>query len=121
MKNDALIRDICESYCSFYKPGKDENMACMGLLVLQKLLELRNGVPDSGSRDHLNPETAERLFNTLCAACPFAASDCDYAEWKRGRSENVPDRAFVPCGGFIFIGSCIDHGTLDHRELDHLI
>jgi hypothetical protein len=45
MEKEALVKLLCSGYCSFYKPEKDEELACKGFLILEKLLDERKEVP----------------------------------------------------------------------------
>ena len=88
---------VCERLCSYYKPGKNEDLACRGYSVLERLVQqgiqlTGNKVEQPGSR-----VGDELLVRTLCLACPFHAHDCDFME----------NKALPPCGGFLLLSQLL--------------
>lgn len=83
-------------FCSYYKPGRNEELACQGYLVLERLAV--RGIPISrakgGPRDRAGEEL---LVRTLCMACPFHERDCDFME-----NSSLP-----PCGGFLLLAQLL--------------
>lgn len=121
MNRDVLIEQLCAEHCAFYRPDKEEDLACHGFVVLLKLLELRKEVPASVAKSRLIQGTEDDLFRSLCLTCSFFKGDCDYASWKRGDSSDQMREEVHPCGGFLFLGYCIDHGSLDIRTINGVI
>ena len=121
MEKEALVKLLCSGYCSFYKPGKKEELACKGFFVLQKLLDERKEVPVRTEKIVLGIKTESALFRLLCEGCPFFGQDCDFAAWKRGEGGNTRREAVNPCGGFLCLGHCIDHGTVDIQDINRVM
>lgn len=121
MNRDLLIEQLCAGHCAFYRADKDEELACQGFIVLQKLLELRHEIPAVVEKRSLQQDTEDELFRSVCTTCPFFAGDCDYSEWRTGVSSELPQKDINPCGGFLFLGYCIDQGNLDIRAIDGVI
>ena len=121
MKKEDLLELLCTKYCSFYSPGKDEELACKGFLILAKLLKEPKEVPAKTGKIVLSMKTEDSLFRVICTRCPFFEQDCDFAAWKRGESGNVAREAVNPCGGFLCLGHCIDHGTVDIQDVNRVI
>ncbi len=88
-----LTQAVCLRLCSYYKPGRNEELACRGYLVLERLA--LQGVPLRGAKAEQprNRIGEERLVSTLCMACPFHEHDCDFME----------NNALPPCGGFLLL------------------
>ena len=82
--------------CSYYKPGKNEELACRGYLVLERLA--LQGVPMRGAKGEHRDRTGEELLvRTLCMPCPFHEHDCDFME----------NSALPPCGGFLLLAQLL--------------
>jgi len=120
MKKEALVELLCAGYCSFYRPEKDEDLACKGFIILERLLDEQKEVPARTEKMVLSTKTENDLFQALCTGCPFFEQDCDYASWKRGEGGNEPCEAMYPCGGFLCLGHCIDHGTVDIQDVNRV-
>jgi hypothetical protein len=88
-----LTQAVCLRLCSYYKPGRNEELACRGYLVLERLT--LQGVPiDSKKAEHPHDRADEEpLVRVLCMACPFHEQDCDFME----------NSALPPCGGFLLL------------------
>lgn len=97
-----LERSLCERYCVYYKPGKNEELACRGYVVVEQLLHRKTIiVPDAGGRS-FDLNKAELLMQRLCASCDFRENDCDF----------TTDRAASPCGGFLLLAQLIERGAI---------
>jgi hypothetical protein len=121
MNKEELVSVLCAGYCSFYKPGKDEDLACKGFYILKKLIEQGKEVPVRMKKIILSMTTEDDLFQIICRGCPFVGQDCDFAAWKRGERRDVAREAVNPCGGFLCLGHCIDQGTVDIEDINRLI
>jgi hypothetical protein len=121
MKKEDLRERLCGQYCSFYKPGKDEELSCKGFIIFDKLLDEQKEVPSVTDELLLSIETENDLFREVCRRCPFFEQDCDFAAWKRGEHMHVARGAVNPCGGFLCLGHCIDHGTVDIQDVNRVI
>jgi hypothetical protein len=92
-----LTKTVCLQLCSYYKPGKNEELACRGYLILERLVQ--QGVP-VGRKKAEQPRDRtgdELLARVLCMACPFHEQDCDFME----------NRALPPCGGFLLLAQLL--------------
>lgn len=98
-----LVKDLCGNFCSYYKPSKDEELACRGFVVVKSLIEMGKQIPFEKADRRPSALTAEELRKILCPTCPFYGSDCDYI---------LQEGEALPCGGFIFLGLLLDSGTI---------
>jgi hypothetical protein len=88
-----LTQAVCLRLCSYYKPGRNEELACRGYLVLERLAQ-QGILIDNKNTDHLRDGAGEEpLVQALCMACPFHEQDCDFME----------NSALPPCGGFLLL------------------
>ena len=92
-----LTQTVCLPLCSYYKPGRNEELACRGYLVLERLA--LHGVPMRGAKaEQPRDRTGDALLvHTLCMACPFHEQDCDFME----------NSALSPCGGFLLLAQLL--------------
>lgn len=94
--NSYLTQTVCLRLCSYYKPGKNEERACRGYLVLERLA--LQGVSMRGAKAKPRDRTGEELLvRALCMACPFHEQDCDFME----------NSALPPCGGFVLLAQLL--------------
>jgi len=121
MEKEALVKLLCAPYCSFYKPGKDEELACNGFSVLMKLAATGLEVTAPPEKGALQEQTEDELFGSVCLSCSFAREDCDFASWRRGEQKGRLRKEMNPCGGFLFLGLCIDQGALDIQAINRVI
>lgn len=103
--NDELRENVCERFCSYYKPGRSGESACLGFLVIEDLVERDSGIgiPPSGTG-----QSDVAVDRTLCEYCGYRAGDCDFAEGITGAP---------PCGGFIVIGLLIQKRIVTAAEV----
>lgn len=99
MKDDPLVRLICESACSFYKPGKEE-LQCGGYRYLSRTCspdELRQMLETIARPPHPQAPYTDledlSIEELVCSSCPFRVDGCDFAE----------DRSGPPCGGYLIL------------------
>jgi hypothetical protein len=105
--NLPLEQTLCLKFCSYYKPGKNEELACKGYTVVERLLrEGKSLVIESGSLES-NPVPADRIVKTLCITCDFHEQDCDF----------MLDRAARPCGGFVFLARLLGSGVITIEDI----
>jgi ubiquitin len=91
-----LTQAVCLRFCSYYKPERNEELACGGYVVLEQLAQ--QGVPMRGAQAEPRDRNCEELLvTTLCTACPFQEHDCDFME----------NRALPPCGGFLLLAQLL--------------
>jgi hypothetical protein len=120
MNKLELSRKVCAENCFFYKPGKDERLACKGFAVLEKLLEKEQTVPDCEGNIHLTDETVRILFQTICARCLFFAEDCDFAAAGRDVGPAGQGSGLNPCGGFLFLGYCLERDFMNIQAVSRV-
>jgi len=99
MKKNILAENLCQNFCPFYKPAKNDELACMGFLVVERLIEKGKKITFNRSGKKLDPVTEETLRQNMCIACPFYENDCDYAQQKEGA---------LPCGGLKLLGHLLE-------------
>jgi hypothetical protein len=130
MKNKALSRGLCKAYCQFYKPAKDEDLACMGFIVAERLFErglpvLSHALPgppaETAEIGLPLPETIVMLIARICRVCPFFESDCDFIDFHKRGAVNVQQPGAIPCGGFLFLGRLIDKKLIDIKDINQVI
>ncbi len=121
MNKEEVWKLLCAQYCSFYKPGKDEELACQGFYIIQKLVDEGKHVPAGPDRIMLSVMAEEALFRVICRRCPFFDADCDFAAWRRGEGSNRAHEKVNPCGGFLCLGHCIEQGTVDIEDINRVI
>lgn len=105
----SLRERLCLRFCPYYKPSKNEELACKGFLVVEELIKEGKEIPFIESGKCLETDTEMILRKNLCIPCPFYESDCDYAQHEEGSS---------PCGGFSLLGKLLETQilTVDNIE-----
>lgn len=107
----TLKESLCGRFCAYYKPAKNEELACRGFLVVERMIGEGKAISFEGSEEPVGADTAVALARLLCGRCPFCRDDCDFAA----------NREAPPCGGYLLVGRLIDRGALsldDLRDLD---
>ena len=89
-----MKKSLCLKFCHYYKPSKDERLACLGFLVVKGLIERGEQIPFAASAAQVPPLIDEELTRTMCPSCPFYVDGCDFVLG----TENAP-----PCGGFALL------------------
>ena len=92
---------ICRPFCSFFRAGEKEELACRGALVVERLVV--GGMIDPAvlpgsewKRSDLWQVNDPLLGKMVCGRCPFRDGECDY------RAAERPADA-EPCGGYILL------------------
>lgn len=107
-----LVINLCENFCSYYKPSKEAELSCRGFVVVKELIKTGRQVPFDVSKRRSSPLTEEALRKVLCPTCPFYEDDCDFI-LQKGEA--------LPCGGFIILGHVIERGIIgvdDVRDIE---
>ena len=108
MKIESQLKQkLCSKYCTYYKPGKNEALACRGHVVVERLLhEGKKLVLDCRPRE-FEPATVELIIKNMCTACDFYEHDCDFMQ----------DRTKRPCGGFVLIAQLLVAGAITIEDI----
>ncbi|MCL5022228.1 MAG: hypothetical protein M1497_02465 [Nitrospirae bacterium] len=103
--NNELREKVCERFCSYYKPSRAGESACLGFLVIQHLAG-RDRVIEIPPPGAGQPGAA--ADRELCGYCGYRAGDCDFAAGIAGAP---------PCGGFVLIGLLLQKGIVTSAEV----
>ena len=103
MSDISLRERLCLRFCPYYKPSKNEELACKGFLVVEELIKEGKEIPFMKSNKLLDADTEKILRENLCISCPFYESDCDYVQGAEGA---------CPCGGFSLLGKLFETQVL---------
>ncbi len=103
----SLETSLCMPFCTYYKPGKKEELACRGYLVVERLMRSGKIVPANGADKNFDRERAEPLVPVLCRACDFRIDGCDF----------VLDRKAAPCGGFVLLARLLEDGIIAIEDI----
>lgn len=108
-KKSELAAILCLNFCAYYKPGKNEALACEGFAVVQRLIEggRKLSLKKRGS-SATKPATAQALRANVCRACSFHASDCDFI---------LTGGKAAPCGGFALLSLLLDEGEITLEDI----
>ena len=131
-----MEKDVCRNFCWYYKPARDESLACLGFLVLGKLIGQGIFVSYHKRERNIQAATAERLFRDMCIRCPFYEDDCDFALASRTNRSDSETSAPAnsgeiqlfgkgntpwPCGGFILLGHLLEEKIVNIDDIKKLI
>ncbi len=115
MNKDKAINIICKSFCKFYKPERDEALACRGFdLVLnlvgeKKINEARiSEITDFTLSDY---PFDEFLKERLCKKCDFVIDGCGF------RDDSYHGKKKVPCGGYILLTMLLSKGIIRIEDI----
>lgn len=99
---------VCLRFCSYHKPGKKEQLACRGYVVIEGLLARR--VPVDFVRRTVAGDAAVigAVARRLCPACAFRTDGCDFAVDGKAR----------PCGGLLFLAQQLGEGIIAVEDLE---
>lgn len=100
-------KTLCLKFCSYYKPEKNEELACRGYEMVQRLIQ-QGKVPEvAGCGRQFDRARAESLVQRMCAHCNFHQDGCDF----------MIDRKAPPCGGFILLAQLIESGAVAIEDI----
>ena len=106
---------ICRPFCTYFREGAKEDMACRGAQVVESLLQAGvfhiDHIPINGKSPHLWACRDEILEQWVCRSCPFRAEDCDF------RSA-IPPPGAEPCGGYILLSLLKEKGIITITDLE---
>ncbi len=109
---------LCKNYCHYYKPDKDEDLACLGFVIAERLMQ--KGITFSFGKTfkRLDAATAVMLVKNMCIHCPFYEDDCDFAMEYRSNEEGFSESP--PCGGFIFLGHLLEKNIIGIDDIRNI-
>ncbi|MCK9419696.1 MAG: hypothetical protein M0R70_09985 [Nitrospirae bacterium] len=105
--NVPLEQTLCLKFCSYYEPGKNEELACKGYRVVERLLREGKGLVLESNNGESSPVLADRIVKTLCIVCDFYKQDCDFMQ----------DRTARPCGGFVLLERLLGSGVITIEDI----
>ena len=119
MLKAAFESYLCRPFCSFYRAGAKEEMACQGALVLAELVQrgrlAPEHFPDPGEKERCRWQVEDKaLERVLCLPCPFAADGCDFHSPLRSAETE-------PCGGYLLLQLLKDSGVISCADLNGVI
>ena len=100
-------KTLCSNFCSYYKPGKNEELACRGYEIVHRLVPRRKLLELAGCGREFDRERAEPLVQRMCVRCNFQQDGCDF----------MLDRKALPCGGFVLLAQLIDSGAIPIEDI----
>jgi hypothetical protein len=107
----TIREGLCRNFCPYYKPSKNEELACLGFAVIERLIgkgwSISFDVRDNGFEER----TQTALLEVLCAACPFFENDCDF----------VTGSGYRPCGGFTLLVRLLDEKVVHIDDIKNII
>jgi hypothetical protein len=102
-----LVKTLCLKYCSYYKPSKNEELACRGFSVVERLMQTGRTIPLENTGVSGDKQVMDQLVQSLCSVCIFHEHDCDYFQ----------DRVSQPCGGFVLLSQLLGSGKITIAEI----
>ncbi len=100
-------KTLCLNFCSYYKPGKNEELECRGYEVVQHLVQCGKLLELAGCGREFDRARAESLVQRMCVHCNFQQDGCDF----------MLDRKASPCGGFVLLAQLIESGAITIEDL----
>jgi hypothetical protein len=119
MLKAAFASYLCRPFCSFFRAGDKEEMACQGALVLAELVQRGQLSPEhfpaaAAKERHLWQEEDKALERALCLSCPFALDGCDFHSALRSPETE-------PCGGYLLLQLLKESGVISCAELNKVM
>lgn len=112
MEGKPLQERLCRKFCRYYKPSKDESLACMGYLVVESLLKDRNTLPLPSAVERQSASLEKMLVGLMCSRCPFFEDGCDFVKAVAGSS---------PCGGFVVLCHIVGTQELSFDDIERTV
>jgi hypothetical protein len=107
----TIRKKLCQNFCPYYKSSKNEELACLGIAVIERLIGKGLAVAIEPEDKDPGETTKKTLLDALCTACPFFENDCDFAAGS-GHS---------PCGGFIVLCILLDKKAVCIDDITNII
>jgi hypothetical protein len=102
-----LVKTLCLKHCAYYKPGKNEELACRGFQVVERLMRSGRAILMENLRVSADKQVMDQLIQSLCGVCTFHQYDCDFFQ----------DRVSQPCGGFVLLSQLLGSGKITIAEI----
>lgn len=100
--------EFCKAFCTYYKPGKSEDLACEGVQVLQSMRGRSLPSERPGRLAVPDGEADAVLHERVCGPCSFRAQDCDHIA-TGGRAPS--------CGGLAALRHLLGSGEVKLSEI----
>jgi hypothetical protein len=108
MKKNAIgNRTLCLNFCSYYKPGKNEELACRGYQVVERMIREGRSLDLTKADCSFDCLRAEAVVLRMCVHCDFQKDGCDF----------MLDRQALPCGGFILLAKLLESGAITIEDV----
>jgi hypothetical protein len=128
MKEINLAERLCLNFCPYYKPVKNNELACMGFLILERLIKKGKEISFEKSDKKLYAATERTLIQHMCIKCSFYESDCDFVSNTLsptpGKGGTVGMRNKVafppPCGGFMLLGYLLETSVISIDDINNI-
>ena len=136
VKDISLVENLCVNFCPYYKPLKKDELACIGFVVIERLLKKGKKISFDKPKKKLDNVTQEILIQNMCIACPFYENDCDFIiksphpPFTKGRQggtidskEGLSDKEKYPppCGGLILLGHLLEKNIISIDDIKNII
>ncbi len=102
-----MKNSLCLPFCAYYKPGKNEELACRGYVVVERLMQSGKIVSAGGADRVFDRNRAEAMVKALCGVCDFQKDGCDF----------MLDRSVPPCGGFVLLARLLEAGIITINDI----
>ena len=106
-ETSPLVKTLCLKYCSYYKPGKNEELACRGFRVVERLMQAGRTILIENPGISADRQVMDQLIQSLCSVCIFHEYDCDFFQ----------DRVSQPCGGFVLLSQLLGSERITIAEI----
>ena len=112
MNKKTQVKKLCRTFCPYYKPSKDEELACLGFLIVEKLTGKNKKISFKKRRGKPSASSVKAISQNICPECPYYEDDCDFAAEKKGA---------LPCGGFILLGHLLDEDFINIDDMKNIL
>ncbi len=102
---------LCRKFCAYYKPGKAEDLACLGFTVIEGLIKKGLMISLEKGDSGVGRASSRALSENMCPSCPFYEDGCDFASGQASAQ---------PCGGFLLLARLTESGTFDIDDLQNM-
>jgi len=113
---------LCQNICAYFKPAREEAIACQGFVVVERLLTNGNHIvfdePDKGY-----PYGVQKmLIQDMCTVCPFSQNDCDFilSELSSPLGEEKKETP-LPCGGFMLLAHLLESRIVKIDDIRNIL